>query len=52
MLKTFKLGGVIPAENKISADKSIQQLALIKENCNTDFDADINAAWNKKWVVY
>lgn len=31
VLKTFKLGGVHPAENKISADKTIQQLAIPKQ---------------------
>lgn len=30
MLKTFKLGGVHPAENKFSADKAIETLALPK----------------------
>ncbi|WP_430973699.1 electron transport complex subunit RsxC [Sunxiuqinia rutila] len=30
MLKTFKLGGVHPAENKLSADKAIEKLALPK----------------------
>lgn len=30
MLKTFKLGGVHPAENKLSADKAIATLALPK----------------------
>lgn len=30
MLKTFKLGGVHPAENKISAAKAIEELALPK----------------------
>lgn len=30
MLKTFKLGGVHPAENKFSADKAIEKLALPK----------------------
>ncbi|MGD9930461.1 MAG: electron transport complex subunit RsxC [Mangrovibacterium sp.] len=30
MLKTFKLGGVHPAENKLSADKAIERLALPK----------------------
>ena len=30
MLKTFKLGGVHPAENKFSADKSIEVLPLPK----------------------
>lgn len=30
MLKTFKLGGVHPAENKLSANKAIEKLALPK----------------------
>ncbi|HKJ42933.1 MAG TPA: electron transport complex subunit RsxC [Sunxiuqinia sp.] len=30
MLKTFKLGGVHPAENKLSADKAIEKLPLPK----------------------
>ena len=30
MLKTFKLGGVHPAENKFSANKAIEKLALPK----------------------
>ncbi|WP_163712070.1 electron transport complex subunit RsxC [Mangrovibacterium lignilyticum] len=30
MLKTFKIGGVHPAENKFSADKAIEKLALPK----------------------
>lgn len=30
MLKTFKIGGVHPAENKLSADKAIEQLPLPK----------------------